>query len=115
MVNNLTQKRIFEELAKFNRRIDSIEKGVNALSTDERNILEDINSRLAAVEEAIASMRRHNDVVKKDIKDEIQIANDRTVAKVDTRVEEIQDQIEKKKIIQIKGINFWSWLKFGKR
>ena len=115
MVNNLTQKRIFEELAKFNRRIDSIEKSVNSLMTDERNILEDINARLAAVEEAMASMRRHDDVVKNDIKGEIQTANDRVVAKVDTKIEEVQDQIEKKKVIQIKGLNFWHWLKFGKR
>lgn len=110
-MNNLTLKKIAEVLEKLVRRVDSIEKNVDLLSTDERNILENINSRLAAIEEQMQITRNHDNAVRKDIKEEIQIANDRVVARVETKVDEISDQIEKKKVVQFKKGLKWPWQK----
>src|SRR3990167_11524204 len=111
MQNKLTLKKIAEVLEKLVRRVDSIEKNVDLLSTDERNILENINARLAAIEEQMQITRAHDDKVRKDIKFEIQSSGDRTKAAVETKIEEIHDQIENKKVVQVKKRFKWFWQK----
>lgn len=65
---------------------------------EDREILESIQGRLTGLEEEWKLTRQHDKTVKNDIKDEIKIANDRTVAKVETQVESIKDMVEAKKV-----------------
>ena len=103
------------EFENLNRRLGRIEKRFDIVDSD-RSILEDVVARLAAVEEQLKLSVRHDNAVKKDIKEEIQIANDRIVAKVETKVDEatdaakeIKDTIETKKVIQVKKKSFWKF------
>lgn len=111
MDNRLTLKKIAEELGKLARRVESIEKTVDLLSTDERNVLEDINARLAAIEEQMAITRRHDETVRKDIKEEVQLAGDRVAEAVENKVSEIQNVIQNKKVIHIEKKHFWTFWK----
>ncbi len=83
------------------RRLNSLEKKLDLLYAD-REILESIQGRLTGMEEQQHLTRQHDNEVRKDIKEEINLSGDRTVAKVETKVEEIQDEIGKKKTITIK-------------
>ena len=78
---------IKQELEKITRRLDSLEKRFDIADSD-RNILEDVVGRLTSLEEQQKLTRQHDNEVRKDIKEEIQLANDRVVAKVETKIEE---------------------------
>ena len=77
---------IKEAIEKLTRRMESIEKRLDLLNSD-RNILEDITGRLASVEEQLKLTRQHDNEVRKDIKEEINSANERVVAQVETTIE----------------------------
>ena len=96
MENNL---KIEDELLKINRRLDRYEKNFD-LWHDDRNILESIQARITALEEAVHLARQNDNAVRKDIKEEIQITGDKVVAAVET---EIQKKI--KRILPKK----WFW------
>ena len=81
------ENNIKEELEKITRRLDSIEKRFDIADSD-RSILEDVVGRLTSLEEQIKLTRQNDNEVKKDIKEEINLANDRVVAKVETSIEE---------------------------
>lgn len=106
MLNNNIQ----DELAKIVRRIDQMQKTLDLLFHD-REILENIQGRLTAVEERLSLNNQHSDVVRKDIKEEINLANDRTVAAVETKVDEIYDEIKKKKVITVRTPWWRRWFK----
>lgn len=99
MEEKLTLRKVAEALGELTRRIDSIEKSVDLLSTDERNVLENINQRLAGIEEAMNVTRQHDDTVRKDIKEEI----NKVEFTVGEKVDEIKDKIDTKTVIQAKA------------
>jgi len=80
-------------LNKFNSRLEHVEKKLDTLDSD-RAIFENIQGRLTALEEQWKMTRQNDNDVKKDIKEEIQLSSDRTIAKVETHLEEVQDIIK---------------------
>jgi hypothetical protein len=94
-LENIESKAIEDQLEKVSRRLDSIQKQLDLLYAD-REILETIQGRLTSVEEQIKLSRQHDNEVRKDIKDEIQISGDRVVAKVEDKLEKIEPKIKKK-------------------
>lgn len=94
-MENIESKAIEDQLEKVSRRLDSIQKQLDLLYAD-REILETIQGRLTSVEEQIKLSRQHDNEVRKDIKDEIQISGDRVVAKVEDKLEKIEPKIKKK-------------------
>ena len=78
---------IKEELEKITRRLDGIEKQLDLLYGD-REILESVQGRLTSLEEQLKLNRQNDRTVSNDIKEEINLANDRVVAKVETKIEE---------------------------
>ena len=78
---------IKDELEKITRRLDGIEKQLDIQIAD-RDILESIQGRLTSLEEQWKLTRQHNHEETKNIKEEIGIANDRVVAKVETQIQE---------------------------
>lgn len=78
-----------------------MQKTLDLLFAD-RDILEDIQGRLTAVETRLSLNNQHSETVRKDIKEEINIAGDRTVAEMKDKLDEVQDIIEKKKVITVK-------------
>lgn len=91
-----TNLKIRDELQKLNSRMDRVEKKLDLLD-DDRQIFESIQGRLTALEEEWRLTRQHDNAVKKDLKEEIGIANDKVVAKVEIKVEEVKEAFEKKK------------------
>ena len=89
MVNDTT-----EELKKIIRRIDSIQKSVDTLNND-RNMLEDIITRLSAVEQALHLNKQHQTEMTKELKAEVRESG----AIVDNSVQEIKDKITDKTVI----------------
>ena len=85
---------IKDELAKLVRRVDSVQKSVDILNAD-RNILEDIVTRLSAVEQALHLNKDHQDEMNKNIKQEIREAG----AIVENTVHEIKNTIGEKTVI----------------
>lgn len=110
IASKLTLKRLADELSNMNRQMKALQKTVDLLYAD-REILENVVGRLAGVEERLSLARQHDNEVRKDIKEEVQIANDRVVARVETQVESIKDIIEHKKVIQFKNPFKWFWQK----
>ncbi len=93
--------RLEDELAKNNRRIDELNKKVDLLYQD-REILENIIGRLTGLEEQVKLARQHDDVVRKDIKDEFNIVGDRLIAKIQLKVDQIEDLLKKKQKLKSK-------------
>jgi hypothetical protein len=89
--------KVEDELAKITRRLDSLQKQLDLLNND-RNIFEDIQGRLTALEEQWRLTRKNDNEVRKDIKEEINISGDRVVAAVETKVEELQPMVQDKKV-----------------
>ena len=96
-----------DELAKFSRRLDSIQKTIDLLFAD-REILENIQGRLTGLEEQVKLARMHDNEVRKDIKDEIQTSGQQVVATVETKIDEIKS---KAKVISKKRRSLWERLK----
>lgn len=93
--------KIEDELLKTNRRLDRIQKQLDLLNED-RNILETIQARLTALEEAVTLARHNDNTARKDIKEEIQITGDKVVAAVQTEIK------SKVKVIPVKKwFGFW--------
>lgn len=95
--NNLSLEKLFEELAKTNRKIGDLQRTIETLD-DDRQILESIQGRLTSLEEQVRLARAHDGSVSKDIKQEVQIAGDRVTAAVETQVEQIKNMVGKKKV-----------------
>ena len=94
--NQINLEKFQEEQEKTNRRLDSMQKSVDLVMAD-RDILENIQGRLTSIEERMTLSRQHDDIVRKDIKEEIQISGDQVTAKVETKVEEIKEIVKKKR------------------
>lgn len=108
----MAKNEMIDQIKKIVRRIDSLQKTVDLLFED-RSILEDIQGRLTAVEEQLKLNRQHDNQVRKDIKEEIQTVGQNVQGAVEDKIDEINNQIEKKKIITIK--NPKRWFLFWKR
>lgn len=101
-----TKKHEFEE--KVLLRLERLEKKMDLLDNSMQEF-GGVEGRLRSLEEQSELTRKHTNEKTKDIKDEIQLANDRTVAKVETVVEGITDAIETKKVIPKKK-SWWKLL-----
>jgi len=89
--------KIEDLLNKFNSRLEHLESKLDTLDSD-RAIFENIQGRLTALEEQWRMTREHDIEVKKDIKYEINLVGDKTAAKVETGIKQVQDIIEGGKI-----------------
>jgi len=100
--------KIEDELQKLNSRMERIEKKLDLIDSD-RQILESIQGRLTELKEEWVLTRQNDSAVKKDIKEEIGIANDKVVAKVETKMEQFADTISSKKdlVIKVPWWHFW--------
>ena len=78
--------KVEDELSKVSRRLDTIQKQLDSLNAD-REILETIQGRLSSLEEEWKLTRQHDNEVRKDIKEEINISGDRVVAAVESSLE----------------------------
>ena len=87
-------KQIQDELAKVSRRIDTMQTSMDILNKD-RNILEDILSRLSAVEHALHLNKDHQTEMQKDIKQEIREAG----AIVENTVHDMSNKIDNSTMI----------------
>ena len=67
---------IQDELGNITRRLSSVEKRLDLLNAD-REILEDLVARLTALEEQTRLSRQNDETIRKDLKEEIQMAGDR--------------------------------------
>jgi tetrahydromethanopterin S-methyltransferase subunit G len=92
MVKNISN----DDLAKIIRRLDSLEKKLDLLYED-RQILESIQGRITGLEEQTKLSRQHDNEVRKDIKEEVNIIGDH----IENKVDELSSQIESKKVIKI--------------
>ena len=97
MIKPLSLEIIWQELKKNTRRINSLQAGVDTLNND-REILEDIQGRLTGLEEKFRLSRQHDIEATKDIKAAVNLTGER----METKVEEIHDEIGKKKVIKLK-------------
>ena len=93
---------IWNELKRIARRLDGVQKSIDFLSAD-REILEDVLGRLTALEDQSKLTRKHNDDVKKDIKDEVNKVEEAVGAKVD----EINIKIDDKTVVETKTNPWW--------
>lgn len=102
----MKELKVEDELLKTNRRLDAIQKQLDLLTAD-RDILETIQGRLTSLEEQWRLTREHNHAETKNIKEEIGIANDKIVAKVETKIEGI------KGLVRSRGRDtkkpWWKW------
>ena len=97
----LTIAKISESINKLSRKIDGIEKYLE-LIYKERELLDELLASNSMIKEFILSSRQHQENLTRDVKLEVQEVQ----SKVEDKVDEIGQQLEKKKIIKIpdKGI-----------
>ena len=88
--------KIEDELNSLNRRMERVEKKLDLLDSD-REIFETIQGRLTQLEEQWKLTRRHDNEVTKDIKEEIGLMGDKVTAGVETKVEELQSLVKRRK------------------
>ena len=104
----LELEKITEEQQKTNRRIDTMQKSLDLLFAD-REIFEDMQGRLTAIEEKMGLVRHHDETIRNDIKQEIQLSGDKVTAKVETKIDEIKSMVSKKKTVRPPtGKNWWT-------
>ena len=101
----LNLNKIWEELRKNTRRINSLQRSVDLINAD-REILETIQGRIAGLEEQIKLMRKHDTESAKTLTAEVAASGER----IESKVEEIHDTIEAKKIIKTKPESLWQRL-----
>lgn len=77
------------------KEFDKLHKQIDMLFAD-RDILTDVVGRLASVEEQLKLNFKHDNEIRKDLKEEISISNDRVVAKVETKIDEIKGKVSGK-------------------
>ena len=87
----MTDENISVELKRLSRRIEELQKTMDLLHAD-REIFEDILSRMTAIESAIHLQRSTATETAKDIKSNINDVKDAVDAKVDEVNEFIDDQ-----------------------
>jgi hypothetical protein len=104
--------KVEDELGKLSRRMDDLKKTIDTLYQD-REILEDIQGRLTALEEQSRLTRQHDIESKKDIKYEINKAGDKTAAKVETGIQQVQAIIESGKTVKKVKKNLLEKIKSG--
>ena len=104
---------IIEGLRKVNSRIDRLQKHIDDLDAD-RQIFENIEAALLDVKERLRLMRENADSSERSIKFEVGTVKDSVEGKVD----EIIDQLEKKKVVRIQTYPKWmfwrQWRKWGR-
>ena len=89
---------IEDELKKVVRRQDTLQKSVDVQVAD-RNILEDILTRLSAVEEALHLNKDHQAEMQKDTKADILDVKYAVEDKIENKINEVRVGIEEKTII----------------
>lgn len=99
MTKKELEEKIILKLERLDKRVDLLDGQMQGW--------ERVEARQTALEEQIKLLSERIDHHNKDIKEEIQIANDKTNAKVETKIEEVTDQIETKKIVQVKKGKPW--------
>ena len=95
-----------DELKKLSRRIDTMQKSVDILN-DDRNMLEDILTRLSAVEQALNLNKDHQIEMNKNIKEEIREAG--VIA--ENAVLEVKDSLSEKTIVVSNTNNLFDKIK----
>ncbi len=83
-----------EELKKIVRRLDSLQKTTDLLFQD-RNILEDILSRLSAVEQALHLNKEHQTEMQKDMKADVKDVK----FAVQDKIDEVKETMTEKTVI----------------
>ena len=110
-INKATLQEIFDWLKQTkiefseifvnqSRKLDKLQKNIDILDSD-RQLLENIQIKLTAIQETLTLSRQHDDSVKKDLKEDINIIGDRMEKKVEEKVGAIDDKIASKKTIRI--------------
>ena len=111
--NTISLAKFQEEQEKTNRRLESMQRTVDLLFAD-REIFENVLSRLTAIEEKLGLTSQHDETIRKDIKSEIQMSGDRLQAKVETKIDEIKSMVAKKKTMRPPSEKNW-WERFVDR
>lgn len=81
--------KIEEELKRQGKRIDYL--------YDERDLLEDISGKQSETLDVVKARRKHDETIRKDIKEEIAIEGLKTRASVETHVERVAAFIKGRK------------------
>jgi len=87
---------IEDELKSLNRRMERVEKKIDLIDSD-RQILEDILGRMTQILEVWKITRQHDNTVRKDIKEEINLVGDKIEASVETKIEEMGSSFKSRK------------------
>ena len=98
-----------ETLEKLVKMVTDMRQELSLLRED----FDDLNIEFTAFKQEAMLTQKNDQRAKKDIKQEIQIANDRTVAAVTTQVESVKDIVEDKKVIHYKK-PWFNWFKKGR-
>jgi|SRR3972149_345761 len=93
-MEKIEQDFVLEELKKIVRRVDTIQKTLDLLYQD-RNILEDILSRLTALEYSLNLNKDHQTQVQKDIKADI----GEVAITVEDKMEEVKEKLDNKTVV----------------
>lgn len=83
-----------EDLKRIVRRLDSLQRTIDLLYND-RNILEDVVSRLLAVEQSLQLNKAHQTEIQKDIKADVRDVQNI----VESKVDEVRGEISNKTIL----------------
>lgn len=92
-------EKLSDDVQKVARRQDITQKSIDTMNTD-RNMFEDMLTRLSAVEHALHLNKDHQTEMNKNIKEEIREAG----AIVENTVHDIKDKIDNKTIV-VKSTN----------
>ena len=93
------ETKIEEELKKITRRLDDIESNQEQLAKrldllyEDRNIFETIQGKLTQFEEQFKLSRQHDETVRRDIKEEVNIVGDKVKEVVETAAEGLRPLI----------------------
>lgn len=101
--------KIEDELKKLSRRMDAMQKSLDLWSGD-RNILEDMMSRMISLEQALHMNREKQGEVQKDLKADIHDLQ----GSVEDKVDGVQKSLDNKEIIVVPKDRFGKIKKFLK-
>lgn len=97
------ETKVEDELKKIVRRLDDIESNQEKLAKrmdllyEDRNIFETIQGKLTQFEEQFKLSRQHDETVRRDIKEEVNIVGDKVKAVVETAAEGLRPLVRSRK------------------
>ncbi len=102
-------REVSDKIDSLGRKVEDLVRQVETLDQD-RAILEDIQASILKLETATHTAKEHQDTIMKDLKTEVKIQGNRTeegVKEIKDNVDEhiggLVDNIDKKKVIVVKG------------